>query len=148
MRPGAGDHEADSKLLRYRLVEALVPLAAGPEEQIAYLDRTRSDTDDLVNDFADWAIYWTPRLEAEGLVPGRLVAVLHAIAGRLTDMTERPDTSLWTDEALRTLDDWREIRALSAAALESFRGMGIRVPLITDELLKPLDSAPEVPGDR
>jgi hypothetical protein len=137
------DHRDESLLLRYRLVETLVPLAVAAAEQIAYFDRTRSDTDDLVNDFAGWAIYWTPRLEREGLIAPALGVALRDIEGRLKAMTNRRDTSLWTDEALTNGSDWREIRELAGAALDAFRAMGVPVPAITDPLLKPLDAAPD-----
>jgi hypothetical protein len=40
---------AELRLLRYRLVEVLVELAASSEEQIAYFDRTDNTVDEVVN---------------------------------------------------------------------------------------------------
>jgi hypothetical protein len=132
----------DLRLLRYRLVEVLVELAASPEEQIAYFDRTDNNVDELVEDFY-WTREFTTSVRAAMLLPESTVGPLDAIDRLFSEMSARKDVSLWSDDALAHLDEWRRIRAFAGTALQQLYDLGIPIPSIEDPLLKPLDAAPD-----
>jgi hypothetical protein len=130
------------RLLRYRVVEVLVELAAAPEQQIAYFDRTDNNVDELVEHFS-WTQEFTPNVRAAGLLPESTVEPLDAIDRLLAEMSARKDASLWSNNALATLEEWHRIRAFARTALQQLSDLGIPIPSIEDPLRQALDAAPD-----
>jgi hypothetical protein len=111
-------------LLRYRLAEVLVPLAASPDEQSAYFERTGEDIDELALDF-EWTRQWTPALADAGVIDAGIASELDAL-----------------EVALQSSNSDR-VRQHSRAVLDRFRTEGRPTPSITEELRAPRDHAPQ-----
>jgi hypothetical protein len=60
------------RLMRYRLVESIVPLSFAAEQLVAYSHAQDADLNDIVADFVDWTYDSVPGMVAEGLVPPEL----------------------------------------------------------------------------
>jgi hypothetical protein len=116
-------------LLRYRLAEVLVPLAASYSEQNAYLQRTNTDVSELALDF-DWTRQWTPQLQAADLLPESIGFLLDAIDSELTTLSSAHDPAVWTGRALQTVKHWNVVRKLAARALYDLGALGVVIPSI------------------
>lgn len=94
--------------------------AAGSEQPLLFPEHVKR-ADDLALDFDHWSSFvrdtYGPELAAAQ------VEALAAIDRKLSTMTREGsefDLDLWTDAALRSSDQWAEIRLLAAGALEAF----------------------------
>jgi hypothetical protein len=54
--------ETTPRLMRYRLVETIVPLAASADQLVGYVHADGSDIDEAVSDFVDWTYGSVPGL--------------------------------------------------------------------------------------
>jgi hypothetical protein len=137
----------DLELLRFRLAEVLVVLAAPAQDQVAYFRRSNECADEIANDF-DWTRQWTGAVREANLVDDATCVILDALDRQLTSMSGREHAPLWDDDnQLAEADEWREVRVLASAALEKLRTRGVAIPAIEDDLLGPRLGATEPTGD-
>ena len=96
--------------------ESLELLAAGPEAQIAYLERlgTAPSLDELALEFDD-ARRLVPGLVSDGAVPDELDLVVRKIDARLHEMSSRLE--FWQSDAIDG-PEWDSVRQLARRALE------------------------------
>jgi hypothetical protein len=101
------------------LRQALLALAAPPDEQVARFPAFVAVADELALDFDDaLAVLTSPDAAWTGGAGQR--AALDAVDSLLEDMSRRHDETLWTVEALQERPEWRRVRRLAAAALAAF----------------------------
>lgn len=60
---------------------------------------------------------FVPELSESGLVTSSAIAILDAMAEKLTDMSGRDNEDLWHANSLATSADWKVVRTLSRDAL-------------------------------
>jgi hypothetical protein len=109
--------ETDLKQLRWAL-QALA--LSGSEQQMLFPDYTPNAVS-LATDF-DQSSAAARENHAEDL-SARQLESLAAIESKFADMSRdgaRFDVDIWSDGALETSDDWRDVRRLAAEALEAF----------------------------
>lgn len=80
--------------------------------------------DDLANDFNTYLEMVSGAAVAEGLVSEERVDVVRRVDGKLGEMSGAQNADLWTDQALRTSNEWSVIRRL---AKEAILALGHRV---------------------
>ncbi len=73
--------------------------------------------DELALDFGHWSEVALANFRCE-LTPAQLSSV-GAIARSISDMT-RTGPTMWTEDAVRDSSEWKALRTLAVAALESF----------------------------
>lgn len=118
-----------------RLRWSLQSLAAAGSDQPTLFPEHMMKADELALDFDHWAAFVRSAYEKD-LSPAQVDA-LAAIDRKLSTMSRDGaefDLDLWTDAAMRTNDQWAEVRVLAAGALEAFGW--------------PLDPTPENADDR
>lgn len=71
--------EVSYRLMRYRLVESIVPLAASAEELVRYAHADNFAIDEPVRVFVDWTYEPIPGMVAAALLPGDLPALLQVL---------------------------------------------------------------------
>jgi hypothetical protein len=132
---------AAPRLLRYRLVESLVPLAEDATNQIAYATERHVSLLDVAMDFAEWTIgfEWAPH--QAGLIPDVLSVELHSLADELRGLA--PDGPLSSDDAVRESAEWLQVRERAQRILNEFRHLGVPIPSIDQELLGDVSTVPE-----
>jgi hypothetical protein len=109
--------ESDLRQLRWAL-QALA--LSGSEQQLLFPDYTPTAVN-LATDF-DQSCAAARENHSDDLSP-RQSEALAAIESKLADMSRddaRFDVDIWSDGALGTSDDWREVRRLATEALEAF----------------------------
>ncbi|HEY7500553.1 MAG TPA: hypothetical protein VH740_18670 [Vicinamibacterales bacterium] len=104
-----------------RLRWSLQSLAAAGSDQPTLFPEHMMRADDLALDFDHWASFVRGTYERE-LSASQLDA-LAAIDGKLSIMSRDGrefDLDLWTDTALRTSEEWADVRSLALGALDAF----------------------------
>ncbi len=130
------------RLLRWRLIERLVELAAPAEEQLSYLSGAQYMGQaiwDLAADFWEWTTF-LPAMVESGVVPPDVAGkVEHVVDGaraiRDADdvaWSEQKSNWLHTPEALRSDPLWAEVRHRAQEALEGLRELGLPIPALSD----------------
>ena len=119
MRPG----ETNTEWRLRMLLRDLQALAADAETLIAAYDIRVPVADDLANDFAHHVAIALQCVE-ENLISQEMWERARAVLAKLDEMSDRHDSSLWSNEALRTRSEWAEVRGL---AKEALRAMGYHV---------------------
>jgi len=132
--------EVSYRLMRYRLVESIVPLAAFAEELVEYAHANTSAIDEPVRDFVDWTYESVPGMVAAALLPGDLpthLGVLHDQA--IAAIDSAPDEPC---ESAVLHRGWSEMRTTANAVLDRFRDLGIPIPSIESGLLGDISTVP------
>jgi hypothetical protein len=130
--------DADTRLMRYRLVETLVELASPAQEQLDLLFAQGGfSIVELPMAFWDW-FRLVPRLSVHGALSAEALEAVNAVDAALevvnpSDRSRRGAVDLCTEEALRKSPEWEAVRAAARAALAAFRDLGISTPRLTDE---------------
>ena len=122
MRPG----ETKSEWRLRMLLRDLQALAADPEILVAAYDPRVPIADDLVNDF-DARLELAASCVGEGLISNDASEKCRGILGKISEMTQRHEPALWTNEALLTRPEWLEVRKLAREALKAM-GYGLEPP--------------------
>ena len=137
------------RLLRYRLVESIVPLAADADAFARYAHERQNDTiDELVADFADWTHGLVAGLLEEDYLTTHLAGLLDQLAAAALSAVRIGDTRE-CDEAVHD-PEWEDVRRLARQALEEFRALGVTIPDLGTHLLRDIESVPtseREPGD-
>jgi hypothetical protein len=71
--------ETAPRLMRYRIVETIVSLAASADQLVDYVHADGSDIDEAVLDFVDWTYQFVPGLITAGLLPDELASALRLL---------------------------------------------------------------------
>jgi hypothetical protein len=100
-----------------RLKHSIQLLASPPETQLTMLPNFVCKADELALDFGHWSEVALANFRCE-LTPAQLSSV-GAIARSISDMT-RTGPTMWTENAVRDSSEWKALRTLAVAALESF----------------------------
>lgn len=111
------DREGHFRQLRWALQELAL---SGSEQPLLFPDYAANALN-LATEFDHWSAVVRTNHESD-LSPAQLDA-LEAIEAKLADMSRdgaRFDVEIWTDAALRTSEDWTELRRLAADALAAF----------------------------
>jgi hypothetical protein len=98
---------------------ALTLLASSSEEQLDHLAALGipDAVDELALEFDD-AAPLVPQLVAAKAITTEAEHAIHLLDQRLTSMSGREHSQLWTRSALKTAPQWTEIRALARRALD------------------------------
>ena len=130
------------RLLRYRLVESIVPLAADGDEfaQHAHALHPRDTIDELVASFVDWTHGFVPGLLEDNYLTTSLAGLLDQLAAAALSALRVGDTRE-CDEAVHD-PEWAEVRRLARNALDEFRALGVPIPGLGIHLLRGVESVP------
>jgi hypothetical protein len=71
--------ETTPRLMRYRLVETIVPLAASADQLVDYVHAKGADVNEAVSDFVDWTYDSVPGVIKAGVLPDDLAPVLRVL---------------------------------------------------------------------
>jgi hypothetical protein len=128
------------RLMRYRLVESIVPLSFEADELVAYSHARNGDLNETVADFVDWTYESLPGMVAEGLVRRELADKLRvlfdqSLAALRSAPTEPCETAVLYPE-------WSAVRATACSVLERFRELGVPIPRPGAPLLGDLSTVP------
>ena len=144
------------RLLRWRLIERLVELAAPADEQIRFVvipdpRIVGQSVWDIAGEFWEWTASFLSGMVEAGVVPPDLATkVEHVVDGARAirdafDIAWDEQQSIWlhTPEALRSDPLWAEVRHRAREALEGFRDLGLPIPALTDlDFNAPRENAP------
>jgi hypothetical protein len=132
--------ETTPRLMRYRLVETIVPLAASADQLVGYVHADGSDVDDAVSDFVDWTYELVPGLIEAGVLPDDLAPALRL----LRDQAVAAARSAPEEECATTVlrPEWSTLRTTANAILDRFCALGVPVPSIASGLLGDLTTVP------
>jgi len=130
------------RLLRYRLVESIVPLAADGDEfaRHAHALHPRDTIDELVASFVDWTHGFVSGLLEDHYLTMSLAVLLDQLAAAALSALRVGDTR----ECAEAVHDpvWAEVRRLAREALEEFRALGVPIPDLGIHLLQGVESVP------
>jgi len=83
--------------------------------------------EDLANDFQAYVEdFGSEKIVAEGLITREMLEKVRRVDAKLDEMSGPQDPELWTDEGLRTREEWNVVRRFATEALEA---MGYDVDL-------------------
>jgi hypothetical protein len=110
----------ERRWLLEQLLEVVERLGKPAEEPIDYLRQLGSagSADELALELDDIAPAAVAR---PGLVTAEQEAGIQALRSQLERMGGQDNAELWTDFALRTAEEWVEVRRLATAALAELR---------------------------
>jgi hypothetical protein len=136
--------KATPRLMRYRLVETIVPLAASADQLVGYVHAAGSDLDVAVLDFVDWTYGWVPGLIKAGVLPDDLAPELRLLCDQALAAARSAPEEECAIAVLRP--EWSTLRATANVVLDRFRTLGVPVPSIASGLLGDLTTVP--PSER
>ncbi len=123
-----GDTEVQ-QLNRRALIDVLEMLAAGPEEQVAYVHgRNYLPVDELIDDYVEWIYTAVPLISDAGLFPPGAVELLDQLNDCLRQPPPSPDYYYWPCEQAVLTPMWAQGRELAQRILDLFAAAGICVP--------------------
>jgi hypothetical protein len=99
-------------------------LACPPEIQLNLLPNFVCKADELALDFGHWRLVAVSNFRSE--LTADQLSCLDAIDSSLSELT-RMGSESWTEDAVRESGEWKAVRTLAAAALESF-GWPLKMP--------------------
>jgi hypothetical protein len=138
--PGVMSEETTPRLMRYRLVETIVPLAASTEQLVDYVHADGSSIDDAVMDFVDWTYESVPGLITAGVLPDDLAPALRLLHDQALAAARSAPGEECATAVLRP--EWSTLRTTASAVLDRFRALGVPVPSIASGLLGDLTTVP------
>jgi hypothetical protein len=102
------------------LCQVLGRLASPSQAQIDYLQHlgVAPLADELALEFHDLYLL-VPQLAAQRVLTHQQRKAVDAVSRKLDDMSICQDTSLWTEDALRSHLDWVEVRRLASIAAKA-----------------------------
>ena len=132
--------DQDDLLLRYRVVEELVLLAAPGDEQVEFLTREGWDHMELLKGYPNWSQDIIPVLNERGLLSADVMEATGAVSDALATLdTEVADEykrtqaiEALTDNGIRGDTRWQKIRDLARRALSAFKDLGVTAPQLLD----------------
>jgi hypothetical protein len=133
--------ETTPRLMRYRLVETIFPLAASADELVGYVHEDRSDIDEAVSDFIDWTYPLVPGLIKAGVLPADLAPALRLLRDQALAAAHSAPEEECATAVLRP--EWSTLRTTASAVLDRFRARGVPVPSIRSGLLGHLTTVPQ-----
>jgi hypothetical protein len=129
------DDEANNRSEGFRhLRRSLRRLATAGAEQAVLFSDLVSSAQDLASDYDQAAA--AVRADYESELSAAQAEALTAIDKKLVTMSrdgDEFDADLWTDTAVRTGEDWAELRILAVAALDAFGWPNDSPPAASDE---------------
>ena len=128
------------RLMRYRLVESIVPLSFTAEQLVAYSHAQGGDVNFTVNDFVDWAYGSLPGMVEEGLVPPDLESEIHILFDQSIAALRSAPTVPCETAAL--YPEWAAVRTTATSVLERFRELGVPMPPPGTQLLGHVSTVP------
>ena len=144
--PGCHNGEMDDpgpRLLRWRLIERLVELAAPPHEQLAYISGAEYMGQaiwDLAADFWEWTEFLPAMVDA-GILPLDLAEDVEDVVAGVRAIRDADDEA-WTEqgsnwlhssEALASDPMWQRVRRSAQKALDEFAELGLPIPSLSDQ---------------
>src|SRR5262245_63674176 len=104
-----------------QLTASLKALASEPSDQLALFPQSMSKASDLASRFDDSARIVCSEYQSD-LSPLQIEALANLVEWFATMSRDGSefDPTLWTDEAVRSSEHWREVRLLARAALDVF----------------------------
>jgi len=122
MRPG----ESETRWLFRMLLQDLQTLASDAETLLRAFPPMIPAADEVALQFDDH-FGFAERFVEDGLITREMLERVRAVDRILGEMSRRHDASLWTDEALRQREEWKEVRGLAREALVAM-GYGLDPP--------------------
>jgi hypothetical protein len=107
-----------------RLKHSIQLLACSPEIQLKMLPQFVRKADELALDFDHWREVALDNFRSE--LTSHQLSCLDAIDSTLSELT-RVGTESWTEDAVRESGEWKAVRTLAVAALDSF-GWPLKTP--------------------
>lgn len=109
--------QADLSWVVAALKGALARLSSGAPVQIEYL---RSHgiaplADELALELQD-LVSFLPQLVESGVLDSAQAQLVMAVDDKLAHLSRRHDVSLWTEDALRNRQEWKEVRNIASSA--------------------------------
>jgi hypothetical protein len=143
------------RLLRWRLIERLVELAAPAEDQIRFVVNPDpriigQSVWDIAGEFWEWTTFLPAMVEGGVVSPDLARKVDHVVDGARAirdadNVAWSKEASNWfhTTEALRSDPLWAEVRHRAGEAIEGFRDLGLPIPTLSDpDFNRPREDAP------
>ena len=132
--------DQEDLLLRYRVVEELVLLAATGDEQVEFLAREGWDRMELLKGYPNWSQDIVPVLDERGMMSPEVMDATRAVSVALATLDTELANEYKRTKAIKALTDggivgdarWQQIRGLAQAALSAFRDLGVTVPDLLD----------------
>jgi len=113
LRPG----ETDTEWRLRMLLKHLQTLAADADTLLrAYPSRAHA-VDEVVKDFSHY-LGLAKKAADEGLISEEMIEKACAVEAHITEMSQKNNPKLWSDEALHKKYEWRAVRRLATEALE------------------------------
>jgi len=126
-------HKVDRVWVFERLKHSIQLLASPAEVQLVLLPDFACKADELALDFDQWRDVAVSNFRPE-MMPEELSS-LEALDHSLSQLTDR-GPQYWTDDKLRTSEQWRNVRNLASAALCSFKWHRETPPSYADEFVR------------
>lgn len=134
--------EPGPRLLRWRLIERLVELAAPADEQLAYISGAQHMGQaiwDLAANLWEWTEFLPAMVRAD-VVPENLAEEVQEVVSNIRAIRDAADAEwseqgsnwLHTPEALASDPLWGHVRHSAQQALDGFRGLGLPIPNLDD----------------
>ena len=98
------------------LLQDLQTLAAEPEILVLAYPPFIPAADELANEF-EFHLGLASICVKEGLISQEMLDRAREVDSKLTEMSDKDDPSLWTNEDVATREDWRVVRRLAQEAL-------------------------------
>lgn len=109
--------EAEAKRTLETLRSAVALLASPAEQQLDHLRKIGGSNDELGLELDD-VVGTIPSLVATGHLTPAQARAIEAVDSQVAAISGGTNTDLWADDGIEHAPQWREIRALAAAALE------------------------------
>src|SRR3990172_4663728 len=108
--------ESETQWLLRALLQSLECLAAEAETVIRAYPPEIPVADDLANEF-DTRVQQARRCVEEGLISEQALKSIETVLSEISQMTERRDPSMWTNQALHFRPEWAAVRRLAREVL-------------------------------
>jgi hypothetical protein len=118
-----------------RLKHSIQLLACSSEIQLKMLPQFVCKADELALDFDNWREVALGNFRSE--LTAHQLSCLDAIDSRFSELT-RMGAEIWSEDAVRESSEWKAVRTLAAAALESFGWLLETPPSHADEFVRGL----------
>lgn len=130
MRP----EESETRWLLRMLQQDLQTLASDAETLIQAFPPTVLAADEVALEFAEH-LEFGDRFVDEGLLTPEKLELVRSVDRFLSKMSDRHELSLWTNEAVRKREEWREVRRRARHALATM-GYNLEPPPAWNKRMK------------